>query len=448
MTFNDLNINNSLLKALADIKLTAPTTIQHKAFAPIMAGKDILGIAQTGTGKTFAYLLPLMRQWQYAKIKNPEILIIVPTRELVAQVVDEVQKLAKYTQIAVTGAFGGANIKTQIQAINSGVDIIVATPGRLLDLLLNGTIHRNSIKKIVIDEVDEMLNLGFRSQLIKIIELLPTKHQTLMFSATISEEVEQFISNNFISPVKIEAAPTGTPLKNITQIAYKVPNFNTKINFLEYLLSTDKSMTKVLVFAGSKHLADVINSRMEEKFPEQLSVLHGNKSQNNRFKTVEEFESGASRILIASDLVARGLDVTSVSHVINMDVPVVAENYMHRIGRTGRAGEKGIAITFVNDADKEHKLKVEVLMGKKISLKKMPIEVEVSDVLTLEEQPQVITKMIGKTPKKAGVAFHEKKDKNKKINISHKTREKQKDWMWGRYPEKSYNKNKRNKKTR
>ncbi len=420
MTFNDLNLNNSLLNAIADLGFERPTTIQHKTFAPIMAGKDILGIAQTGTGKTVAYLLPLMRQWKYSKKRNPEILVLVPTRELVAQVVEEVEKLAKYTNFGVTGAYGGTNIKTQIMAINQGVDMVVATPGRLLDLILNGTIQTKFIKKLVIDEVDEMLNLGFRTQLKNIIDLLPLKRQSLLFSATITEEVEALIEDYFNNPLKVEAAPTGTPLKNIAQLGYNVPNFNTKVNFLEHLLETDKAMTKVLIFAGSKRLADDVHERLERSFANELAVMHSNKTQNTRFKTVAEFESGASRILIATDIIARGLDVTAVSHVINMDVPPVPENYMHRIGRTGRADKKGIAITFITKADKENKTKVEELMGKKIPMKKMPEEVVISTVLTLDEQPKINMKTIEiRQPKVVakGKARQEKKDKNKKVNI-------------------------------
>ena len=420
MTFNDLNLNKALLNALADLNFTQPTTIQHKVFGPIMAGKDVIGIAQTGTGKTLAYLLPLIRLWQFPKRRIPEIIIIVPTRELVAQVVDDITKLVSYMDLIPIGVYGETNIKTQMAAINHGADIIVATPGRLMDLMLNGTVMAKNIKKMVIDEVDEMLNLGFRTQLRNIIDMVPLKRQNLMFSATMTEEVELFIENNFEPLLKIEAAPTGTPLANITQIAYKVPNFNTKVNFLEYLLSNDASMTKVLVFAGSKALADDINDKMEVKFPDRLAVIHSNKSQNKRFKTVSEFESGACSILIATDLIARGLDVTAVSHVINMDVPPVPENYMHRIGRTGRADKKGIAITFINEADGDYKKEIELLMGRKISMKKLPEDVAISDVLTLDEMPKINMKTIEIRQNKVeakGVSFHEKKDKNKKVNI-------------------------------
>ena len=420
MTFKDLNLSTPFLNALEDLGITNPTTIQKNAFSPIMAGKDVMGIAQTGTGKTFAYLLPLLRQWKFAKQRNPEIIVIVPTRELVAQVVEEAQKLCKYTSIEVTGVYGGTNIKTQMQAIAKGVDVVVATPGRLLDLLLNTSISAKYIKKVVIDEVDEMLNLGFRTQLKTIFDLFPHKKQLLLFSATITDDVQELINYSFNSPEKIEAAPTGTPLENIEQIAYSVPNYTTKINFLEYLLSRDKTMTKVLVFAASKRLADDIHERIEEKFPDQLAVIHSNKAQNTRFKTVADFEKGTSRILIATDLIARGLDVSSVSHVINMDVPAVPENYIHRIGRTGRADKKGIAITFISARDKENRIKVESLMGRTLLLQDLPDEVVISKVLTPEEMPQVHMKIIEvKKPKVVpkGTSHHEKIAKNKKVNI-------------------------------
>lgn len=442
MNFSELNLNSSLLKALSDLEVVHPTTIQQKAFSPIMAGSDVLGIAQTGTGKTFAYLLPILRQWQYKAKRYPEILIIVPTRELVVQVVTEVEKLATYMNFKVTGAYGGANIKSQMAAIHPGVDMVVATPGRLNDLLLNGTIKSSAVKKLVIDEVDEMLGLGFQTQLQNILDLLPAKRQSLMFTATLVQEVEDFINRNFRYPIKIEAAPTGTPLSNIKQIGYKVPNFNTKMNFLRFLLANDSEMTKVLIFASGKSIADEIFERMAIDFEDELAVIHGNKNQNARFKTVEDFSSGKSRILISTDLMARGLDVSEVSHVINMDVPPVAENYMHRIGRTGRAGKKGISITMISEFDKEHQKSVEQLMGKKISLKKLPEEIEISDVLITEEIPVINMKIIEvKRPQNlfGGKSHHEKKEKNKKVNIK-VSREDKKKIKYG----KSYSKDRRN----
>jgi ATP-dependent RNA helicase RhlE len=432
MTFQDLNLNTPLLKALDEIGFKHPTTIQQKAFAPIMSGKDVLGIAQTGTGKTYAYLLPLIRQWVFAKKKVPYIIILVPTRELVLQVVDEFERLAIYTQMKATGAYGGANIKTQMSAILEGVDVVVATPGRLLDLLLNGTINSKHVKKLVIDEMDELLNLGFRTQIKNIFALLPERRQNLMFSATITDEVESLMDENFNHPTRIEAAPTGTPLANITQIGYAVPNFNTKINFLSYLFNTDSTMTKVLIFASSKTLADLINVRLENEFSDRLAVIHSNKTQPARFKTVEDFENGVCSILIATDIIARGLDVSEVSHVINMDVPIIPENYIHRIGRTGRADKKGIAITFIDHYDLEHQEKIEALMGCEIPMQTMPTLVEISDVLLPEEEPTIRLK-VPEIRKSEGLSFHEKIDKNKKINIKVTRADKMKEKYGKRY---------------
>ena len=233
MNFTELNINSPLINALNDLGITQTTTIQERAYPAIMSGRDIVGIAQTGTGKTIAYLLPSLRLWKFTKEKNPQILVVVPTRELVVQVVEQVEQLTKYMHVRVVGVYGGVNMIRQTPFITAGVDVLVATPGRLLDFALNGSLKLKSIKRFVIDEVDEMLNLGFRPQLIRIIDLLPPKRQNLMFSATISEDLKDLVHDFFVEPLEIEAAPTGTPLENIKQIGFKVPNFNTKVNLLE-----------------------------------------------------------------------------------------------------------------------------------------------------------------------------------------------------------------------
>jgi ATP-dependent RNA helicase RhlE len=251
-------------------------------------------------------------------------------------------------------------------------------------------------------------------------DLLPVKHQTLMFSATITEEVEVLIDYHSNELIKVEAAATGTPLANIKQIAYEVPNFNTKVNLLEYLLSEDDTMKKVLVFAGSKRMADILNTKVAAKFPNEIAVIHSNKTQNIRFKTVDDFEKGACRILIASDLIARGLDISNVTHVINMDVPNIPENYMHRIGRTGRADQAGIAITFITEAEKLRQNQVEELMDMKIPMHEIPDEVPISFTLLPEEQPTIKMKILEvRRPKveAKGKSFHEKKEKNKKVNV-------------------------------
>lgn len=419
MTFHDLNLNKNLLNALDEMGIIYPTSIQEKAFNVIMSGKDVIGIAQTGTGKTYAYLLPCLRLWKYSKDRFPQILIVVPTRELVTQVADEIQKLSEYTNLVAVGVYGGANLNKQAAEITAGCDVVVATPGRLLDLCLHGALKLKNIKRFVIDEFDEMLNLGFLPQLKRVFEFLPKKRQNLMFSATMIDSVEVIIDEYFDQPVRIEAAPVGTPLENIDQSVYHAANFNTKINLLSYLLRQREVFNKVLVFAGTKKMADMIFEITEEEFGPETGVIHSNKSQNFRFNAVHSFTNGNYRILIATDIVARGIDVTNVSHVINFDIPEVPENYIHRIGRTGRADKKGNSISFSTRDEQSALGQIEELMNYPIPVLNFPEEVEKSEVLIFDEIPQIVMKTIPfkhKLDPEAGGAFHEKKDKNKKVN--------------------------------
>ena len=426
MLFSDLNLNTPLLNALNDLNISKPTTIQEKAFPVIMSGRDMVGIAQTGTGKTIAYLLPCLRNWKFTKEKYPQIFIVVPTRELVVQVVEQVEQLTTYMNIRVGGVYGGVNMIKQAPIILEGLDVLVATPGRLLDFALNGTLKLKSVKRFIIDEVDEMLNLGFRPQLMRVMDLLPKKRQNLMFSATITNELKNFIADFFIDPLEIEAARTGTPLENIKQIGIKVPNFNTKINLLEFLLKTEADFSKVLLFVSSKKMADDVFERITEFFPDTVGVIHSNKSQNNRFEALKLFNDNKLRVLIATDIVARGLDFDNITHVVNFDMPDEPENYMHRIGRTGRVDKKGVAVTFITNDDAEKRENIQELMGCKIPVMRMPEEVEVSLVLTDNELPQVQAgNSVAFVAKKEehGPAFHEKKGKNKKVNMKIRRKE-------------------------
>ena len=419
MAFTELNLSNPLLNALNDMGYHRPTTIQHKAFATAMSGADVCGIAQTGTGKTIAYLLPCLRQWKFTKDIAPQILIVVPTRELVVQVVETINKLTTYMSVVTVGVYGGVNINTQKLSVEKKVDILVATPGRLFDLTMNGSLKLKAIKKLVIDEVDEMLNLGFRTQLKNILDLLPAKRQNLLFSATLTDDVEDLMQLYFTNPVKIEAAPTGTPLENILQFGYEVPNFYTKVNLLQLLLAEDTSMTKVLVFAASKALADQLFEQLQPIYEDTAGVIHSNKEQNHRFNTVKQFKDGTYRFIIATDIVARGIDIAEVTHVINFDTPDEPENYMHRIGRTGRADRPGIAITFITPKEKPLQENIEALMNYKIPMLPLPEHLQISDELTEDEKPKVFMKEIQlKLPKKeeSGPAFHEKSAKNSKVN--------------------------------
>ncbi|MFC6860266.1 DEAD/DEAH box helicase [Zunongwangia atlantica] len=418
MSFQDLNLNTPLRNALEDMGFQKPTPIQEQAFSPIMSGKDVVGIAQTGTGKTFAYLLPLLRMLKFSKQKNPRILIMVPTRELVVQVTEEIDKLAKYINLRVAGIYGGVNINTQQQELQRGLDVVVATPRRLYDLVLRRAIQLKSIQKFVIDEVDVMLDLGFKFQVNNIIELLPPNRQSIMFSATMTETVEEMIDENFKAPEKISIAVSGTPLDNIEQQGYILPNFNTKANLLKHLFSDKETFKKMLIFISDKRIADRLFESLGKKFPGEISLVHTGKSQNYRLKNVEDFDEGLTRIMIATDVMARGLDLNAVSHVINFDTPNYPENYMHRIGRTGRAEKKGHSILFTTEKELEHLKAIEELMKMEVPKMEIPKEVKISNELIPEERPREIEINNPSKPlDEAGPAFHEKKEKNKKVNL-------------------------------
>ena len=420
MSFRNLNLNTPLYNALDDLGFTTPTPIQEEAFNVVASGKDVVGIAQTGTGKTYAYMLPILKSLPYSKQDNPRVMIMVPTRELVVQVVEDIEKLTKYINIRVLGVYGGVNINTQKQAIAQGIDIVVATPGRLFDLAVSHVLQLKSIQKMVIDEVDVMLDLGFRHQLLNIFDILPERRQNIMFSATMTEDVDELISDFFTAPEKVTVAVSGTPLENITQERYNVPNFYTKVNLLEHLLSDKDNFNKVLIFVAYKKMADLLFDKIEALFPQQSCIIHSNKTQNYRLRSIEQFREGSNRILIATDVMARGLDIDHVSHVINFDTPNFPENYMHRIGRTGRAERKGHSLLFSTEVEQELLTSIEDLMQMEIPLKDIPEDVILSTELIEEERPQ--NKERNNPIKRsqddvAGPAFHEKKEKNKKENL-------------------------------
>lgn len=423
MTFDDLKIPGPLQNALADLGFTTPTPIQEQVFSIIKAGRDVVGIAQTGTGKTFAYLLPILSQLRYSEQYEPRIVIIVPTRELVVQMTEEVEKLTKYMNLTVLGVYGGTNINTQKTAILAGVDVLVGTAGRIMDLALSRILNLKQVKHFVLDEVDEMFTLGFRVQLTTIFDLLPKKRQNLMFSATMTEEVDDLIQLFFNGPQYIEPVRAGTPLERIRQQAYEVPNFFTKVNLLLYLLKSDETMTKVLIFGPSKKMADLVYDRLEQEFPDQFDLIHGNKSQNLRRNAVVQFEKGAIRGLIATDLLARGLDVSDVSHVINLNTPDEPETYIHRIGRTGRADRDGEAILFFTPTERPGVDAIEALMQQSIPVNPLPEDLTYSEQLTEEERLKAggaVDYLPAITVRKG--AFHEKSDKKKKVNKGNKAK--------------------------
>jgi ATP-dependent RNA helicase RhlE len=417
-TFETFNLTKQLNLAVQELGFDRPTPIQTETYPVILSGKDIVGIAQTGTGKTFAYILPILRDLPYSKQLNPRVLVLVPTRELVVQVVEQTESLTKHTNLRVLGVYGGTNINTQRIAVAHGCDILVATPGRLYDLALNGALQLKGIKKLVIDEVDVMLDLGFRYQLSNIFELLPSRRQNIMFSATMTEEVDILIDSYFTSPVKISIALSGTPLDNIEQHCYPVLNFYTKFNLLAFLLKNRKEFSKVLVFVSDKKRADKLFEVLETKFGSEACVIHSNKTQNYRLRSIKQFNQGYNRIVVTTDVMARGLDLDKISHVINFDTPGYPENYMHRIGRTGRAEQLGKSILFYTRKEEAAKTAIENLMNYKIPIADFPKEVEISHELLPEERPKITDKKVHASQVKEvrGAAFHEKNDKNKKTN--------------------------------
>ena len=416
-TFLDFDLPKSLQKAIDELGFTHPTPIQIKSMPVILSGRDMMGIAQTGTGKTFAYLLPILKHWKFQNTHTPRVLILVPTRELVVQVAEEVVKLTQYMSVRTLGVYGGVNINTQKTAVYQGVDILVGTPGRVMDLALDNVIRFDEIQKLVIDEFDEMLNLGFRFQVTSILTMLKSKRQNILFSATMTDEVDDMLDEYFDFPVEVSLAPSGTPLEKNTQIGYKVPNFLTKLNLIKELLHSDESMTRLLIFINNKKTADLVSLALEEEFPDQFGLIHSNKSQNYRLNTMASFQAGEIRGIVTTDVMARGLDISDITHVINMEFPEVPEQYIHRIGRTGRADKTGVAVSFISPREEEIQIEAEILMEKEIEFLPLPnIEIE-EKVLEFEKEKKKMKMLLKRPKKEGGEAFHEKKDKNKKVNL-------------------------------
>ena len=415
-SFSEFNISNPLRNAIDDLGFEKPTPIQSQSFSVIQSGKDMVGIAQTGTGKTFAYMLPILQGLKFSKELHPSVLLMVPTRELVIQVVDEIEKFSKYMTVRALGVYGGVNMNRQKEAVALGTDIIVATPGRLYDLVLSRALQLKSINKLVIDEVDVMLDLGFRYQLINIFELLPVRRQNIMFSATMTEDVYELIHDFFQAPETISVAVSGTPLDNIKQFSYAVPNFYTKKNLLENLLQDTETYRKVLVFVSNKKSADLLYSELEDTFTSELAVIHSNKTQNFRIRSIENFNAEETRILVTTDIMARGLDLDTISHVINFDTPAYPENYMHRIGRSGRAEQEGRSLLLYTEKEEPLKEAIESLMDYEIPLLEIPEDVEITNQLTYDEKPKIRERNNPLKVEESGKGFHEKKDKNKKEN--------------------------------
>jgi ATP-dependent RNA helicase RhlE len=420
-SFEKFELNRQLLNAIADSGYTEPTPIQDKAIPLILKGHDVLGIAQTGTGKTAAYLLPILMKIKYAQGSMPRCIIFAPTRELVMQIDKAVAELAKYTDLRHTAIYGGLGPKTQIETIQKGIDIIVATPGRFMDLYLREEIKVKDLKIMVLDEADKMMDMGFMPQIRKILEVIPRKRQNLLFSATFPEKVEK-LSEEFLEfPTRVEVTPQATTAETVKQRMFEVPNTQTKINLLKYLFEHE-GVQKAMIFTRSKEVADhVYNSMVQKIVPfSKIRVIHANKGQNTRINSMEAFREGDVNVLVATDVAARGIDIQQVSHVINFDVPLIYEDYVHRIGRTGRANQVGEAITFLTIAEEYHIKKIEKIIRMEIPREEIPSEVEAADT-PFEERQNYLREIDDQRKKEDPTfkgAFHEKKNKRPEVKKS------------------------------
>ncbi|WP_422360276.1 DEAD/DEAH box helicase [Reichenbachiella sp.] len=413
--FSDFKLNKQVLNAIDEAGYATPTPIQKKAIPLVLAGHDVMGIAQTGTGKTAAFVLPLLMKLKYAQGQDPRALILAPTRELALQINENIKKYSTYVDLRYTAIYGGTGMKVQEEKLAEGIDILVATPGRFMDLYRKRAFTTKQLKTLVIDEADKMMDMGFMPQIRQILEIIPVKRQNLLFSATMSAIVENLSAEFLEFPEKVEVTPQSSTVDTITQSLYMIPNFKSKINMLDCLLVKDE-LTRVIIFVKTKANADNIFKFIERKITKSVKVIHGNKAQNTRLNSIDAFKNGEIKILVATDVAARGLDVSMVSHVINFDVPLIYEDYVHRIGRTGRAENTGVAITFANQAEEYHIKQIEKLIDQKIKIEPVPTEVEIEKTPFVEKQEQL--REIDYRKKKMDPtyqgAFHDKKEKMSK----------------------------------
>ncbi len=420
VTFEDFNFNRQILNAIAATGYTEPTPIQQKAIPPILNGQDVMGIAQTGTGKTAAYVLPLLMKLKFAQGDSPRALIISPTRELAMQIEENIKAYAINTDLRTIVLYGGLGPKPQIEQLQKGVDIIVASPGRFLDLYIAGHIVTKNLQVLVLDEADKMMDMGFMPQINRILEVVPRKRQNLLFSATMSDKVHLLAGNFLEFPTVIEVTPQATPAQTITQKLFFVPNMKTKINLIRKLLDEPESITKLIVFCKTRQSAEDVFKFLERKLgQDQVKVLHANKGQNTRINSINSFKNDEVKILVATDVASRGIDISAVSHVINFDVPVVIEDYVHRIGRTGRALQAGEAVTFCAPQEEYYLKKIEKLIRQKIEILPIPqgVFVEETGYDERQEQNKEIDLQLRKEDPDFKGAFHEKKLSNQKSNL-------------------------------
>ena len=360
--FHALGLSEAILRDLADAKFVSPTPIQEQAIPPALAGRDVIGCAQTGTGKTAAFVIPMIERLSALPKGQPKALILAPTRELALQTLTTIEKLGRSRRISATVIVGGADMQAQVRGLRQRPDILVATPGRLLDHMWNGTILLSSITMLVLDEADRMLDMGFAPQINQILDALPEERQTLLFSATLPADLARLVQASVNNPVRVMVAPSATTADGVTQAVHHTSHAD-KSDLLLSLLGADKDTA--LVFTRTKHRADRVG-RILDRAGHRVAVLHGDRSLSQRRAALEGFRRGAFRVLVATDIAARGIDVANIGHVINFDLPNVPEDYVHRIGRTARMKTTGRATSFVTSEDAQQLRAIERLLGQTV----------------------------------------------------------------------------------
>jgi ATP-dependent RNA helicase RhlE len=374
MAFTALGLTDQLVQGILATGFTAPTEIQSRAIPLALTGKDIIGCAQTGTGKTAAFVLPILNRLSreaesHTHTHHIKSLILTPTRELAQQIEDAIAQYGRFTQIHALSIYGGTNINNQLKKLSRGVEIVIATPGRLLDHIARRSIDLSHIEVLVLDEADRMFDMGFIADVRKIVGFTPASRQTLLFSATMSREVRDLVKNIQHHPELIEVGEQRSAVKTVSQHFYSI-NQEKKMDLLLHMLQT-QTLDSVLIFSRTKHGADKISHRLERKEIKSVAI-HSGRTQAQRQRALAGFKQGHYQVLVATDVAARGIDVEGISHVINFDIPTFAEDYIHRIGRTARANATGDAITFVARNEMEHLKKIERFTGKRFELKQYP----------------------------------------------------------------------------
>ena len=413
MTFSDLKVTRQYLDALEDMGISEPTEIQCKAIPRIRAGQDVIGIAQTGTGKTLAFLLPLMAMLSHAQGKGPRCVILTPAKELALQIAEVAKRLAARTDLRVEVIYGGVGHRAQQARLEEGCDLVVATPGRFMELYLRQAFQTASIAHLVLDEADRMMDLGFMPQLRKLLEILPTKRQNLLFSATYPPKTEEMAGEFLLWPTRVEAAPQSTPVETVIQSGYRADNFGTKLNLLSSLLAALPEEMQALLFVREKDQAERIGQRVAQDVSPSVRTLHANKGQNSRIHAMDQFKEGELRFLVATDVASRGIDVPQLDLVINVTVPRDPHDYIHRIGRTGRAKREGRAITLIDPSERAALQRIEGLLGTMLPIAPLPEDISVEP--TPKWEAQAMARAVDREKRKADPnfkgAFHEKKRK-------------------------------------